>query len=198
MPPVSDTGVSLTRPTGDILDITSTNLERFSIEPSPDVPLTKNTCLRLIEAMHRFIVGDDDLVELLFVCLLAEGNVLWTGDPGIAKTTIAELFARALGCEFNYGQFNPDVLPSDVLGSYVFDQETQEHCLRKGGIFANIVMLDELNRASPRTRAALLTSMEEKSVTIEGTPLALEKAFHGDRHAIVAGRRHRPAAEGGA
>ena len=139
--------------------------------------MVADTAQRIKDELHRVIVGKDELIETLFSCLLAEGHILVEGNPGLAKTTITKLFAQTLGCTFNRQQFTPDLLPADITGSYVFDQKTGEFYVRKGGIFANIVMVDELNRATPRTQSALLEAMEERNVTIEGTTFPLEKPF---------------------
>jgi MoxR-like ATPase len=144
---------------------------------SPSIRLIADTAQRIMDEVHRFIVGKDDLIETLFICLLAEINLLVEGNPGIAKTTISKTFAHTLGCTFNRQQFTPDIMPSDVIGTYVYNQKTQEFILRKGGIFSNIVMVDEINRATPRTQSALLECMEERNVTIEGTTLPLERPF---------------------
>ena len=148
-----------------------------SFEISTDIGVVADTARRIEEELHRVIIGKDELIETLFTCLLAEGHILIEGNPGLAKTTITKLFAHTLGCTFNRQQFTPDMLPSDITGSYVYDQKTGEFYVRKGGIFANIVMVDELNRATPRTQSALLEAMEEKNVTIEGTTFPLEKPF---------------------
>ena len=142
-----------------------------------DIGMVADTAQRIKDELHRVIVGKDELIETLFSCLLAEGHILVEGNPGLAKTTITKLFAQTLGCTFNRQQFTPDLLPGDITGSYVFDQKTGEFYVRKGGIFANIVMVDELNRATPRTQSALLEAMEERNVTIEGTTFPLEKPF---------------------
>jgi MoxR-like ATPase len=142
-----------------------------------DIGMVADTAQRIKDELHRVIVGKDELIETLFSCLLAEGHILVEGNPGLAKTTITKLFAQTLGCTFNRQQFTPDLLPADITGSYVFDQKTGEFYVRKGGIFANIVMVDELNRATPRTQSALLEAMEERNVTIEGTTFPLEKPF---------------------
>ena len=141
------------------------------------IDMVADTAQRIKEELHQVIVGKDELIETLFSCLLAEGHILVEGNPGLAKTTITKLFAQTLGCTFNRQQFTPDLLPQDITGSYVFDQKTGEFYVRKGGIFANIVMIDELNRATPRTQSALLEAMEEHNVTIEGTTFPLEKPF---------------------
>ncbi len=150
----------------------------FNGFPRPlGIDMVADTAQRIKDELHRVIVGKDELIEKLFSCLLAEGHILVEGNPGLAKTTITKLFAQTLGCTFNRQQFTPDLLPGDIIGSYVFDQKTGEFYVRKGGIFANIVMVDELNRATPRTQSALLEAMEERMVTIEGTTFPLEKPF---------------------
>ncbi len=141
------------------------------------IDMVADTAQRIKDELHRVIVGKDELIEMLFSCLLAEGHILLEGNPGIAKTTITKLFAQSLGCSFNRQQFTSDLLPVDITGSFVFDQKTGEFYVRKGGIFANIVMVDELNRATPRTQSALLEAMEEHNVTIEGTTFPLERPF---------------------
>ncbi len=146
-------------------------------ESTPDIDVVVETARNIKDELHRVIVGKDDLIEMLFLSLLAEGHILVEGNPGLAKTTATKLFAQTLGCTFNRQQFTPDMLPSDITGSFVFDQKTSEFYVRKGGIFANIVMCDELNRATPRTQSALLEAMEERNVTIEGTTFPLEKPF---------------------
>ena len=151
--------------------------EDGSLPSAPDIALIADTAQRIKEELHRVIVGKDELIERLFMCLLAEGHILVEGNPGLAKTTTTKLFARTLGCTFNRQQFTPDLLPSDILGSYVYDQKTGEFYVRKGGVFANVVMVDEINRATPRTQSALLEAMEERNVTIEGTPFPLERPF---------------------
>jgi MoxR-like ATPase len=157
----------------------SNNTDQWSLDDPrrQDVERLNSTMQLIKDQIHRVIVGKDDLIEHLYLCLLAEGNILLEGNPGVAKTHVAKLFARTLGCSFNRQQFTPDLLPADITGSYVFDMKTAEFYVRKGGIFANIVMVDEINRAAPRTQSALLESMEERSVTIEGTTFPLELPF---------------------
>jgi len=151
--------------------------EDGSLPSAPDIALIADTAQRIKDELHRVIVGKDELIERLFMCLLAEGHILVEGNPGLGKTTTTKLFARTLGCTFNRQQFTPDLLPSDILGSYVYDQKTGEFYVRKGGVFANVVMVDEINRATPRTQSALLEAMEERNVTIEGTTFPLERPF---------------------
>jgi len=151
--------------------------EDGSLPSAPDIALIADAAQRIKDELHRVIVGKDELIERLFMCLLAEGHILVEGNPGLGKTTTTKLFARTLGCTFNRQQFTPDLLPSDILGSYVYDQKTGEFYVRKGGVFANVVMVDEINRATPRTQSALLEAMEERNVTIEGTTFPLERPF---------------------
>jgi len=147
------------------------------VQRTRDIDIVAETGRKIKDELHRVIVGKDELIEMLFLSLLAEGHILIEGNPGLAKTTATKLFAQTLGCTFNRQQFTPDMLPSDITGSFVFDQKTSEFYIRKGGIFANIVMCDELNRATPRTQSALLEAMEERNVTVEGTTFPLEKPF---------------------
>ena len=102
------------------------------------------------------------------VGILSNGNMLLEDFPGLAKTLLANTFARALGCKFKRVQFTPDLLPSDIMGTYMYDQKSGEFKLRAGPLFSNILLADEINRAPPKTQAALLEAMEEKQVTIEG------------------------------
>lgn len=151
--------------------------EGTSIQVAADVSTVAETAQLIKDELHRVIVGRDELIERLFLCLLAEGHILLEGNPGLAKTAITRQFAQTLGCTFNRQQFTPDLLPSDITGSYIYNQKTGEFYVRKGGIFANIVMVDELNRATPRAQSALLEAMEERNVTIEGTTFPLGKPF---------------------
>jgi MoxR-like ATPase len=116
-------------------------------------------------------------VKAIVACLLARGHALIEGVPGVAKTYTAKSIARLLSLDFRRVQMTPDLLPSDIVGYYVFDQRTGEFRLRKGPIFTNILLVDEINRASPRTQSALLEAMQERQVTIEGQTLKLEEPF---------------------
>ncbi|MCX9083375.1 MAG: MoxR family ATPase [Candidatus Methanoperedens sp.] len=122
----------------------------------------------IFEEVSKQVVGKTDLVNYLIISLLSQGNILMEGLPGVAKTTIAKSFAISLGCDFKRIQFTPDIMPSDITGTYIFDQKTKEFDLRKGPVFANIVLADEINRASPKSQSALLECMEERQVTLEG------------------------------
>jgi MoxR-like ATPase len=132
---------------------------------------------RVIDEVERSVVGKRALLEQIMAAVLAGGHVLLEDYPGLAKTLIARSFAQALGLEFKRIQFTPDLLPGDITGSYVYDRARNQFELRKGPIFANLVLADEINRASPRTQSALLEAMQEHQTTLEGETLALPEPF---------------------
>ncbi|MFC7224160.1 MoxR family ATPase [Halalkalicoccus sp. GCM10025322] len=136
---------------------------------------------RVYEAIHdemkTVLIGNDDIIEGLTISLLTGGHVLLEGPPGVAKTTAANLFARTIGLDYKRIQMTPDVLPADITGTHIFHEQTNEFTLQKGPIFANVVVADEINRASPKTQSALLEAMQEQQVTIEGETLALPEPF---------------------
>jgi MoxR-like ATPase len=128
-------------------------------------------------SVGRVVVGMDDIVTQLLIALLARGHVLLEGVPGTAKTTLAKAFAHVLGIEYHRVQFTPDLLPSDITGTYVFDRNQNNFVLRKGPLFCQLLLADEVNRAPAKTQAALLEAMQEIQVTIEGTTLPLPRPF---------------------
>lgn len=127
--------------------------------------------------ISRIVVGMEAVTERLLIALLANGHVLLEGVPGVAKTTLSKAFARILGCQYQRVQFTPDLLPSDVTGTYIFDRRSNEFVLRKGPIFCQVLLADEINRAPAKTQSALLEAMQENQVTIEGTTLMLPHPF---------------------
>jgi MoxR-like ATPase len=127
--------------------------------------------------IERVIVGKRDVIDLLLVALLCEGHVLIEDVPGTGKTMLAKSLARTLDCSFRRIQFTPDLLPSDVTGVSFFNQRTQEFEFRPGPIFAQVVLADEINRATPRTQSALLECMEERQVSLEGETRGLPRPF---------------------
>jgi len=132
---------------------------------------------RIISEVERFIVGKKDVIKMMLVALACEGHVLLEGPPGTAKTLMAKTFAKAIGATFARIQMTPDTLPADILGTVVYDVKSGEFRVKRGPIFANIVLVDELNRATPKTQAAFLEVMQERQVTIEGTTYPLERPF---------------------
>jgi MoxR-like ATPase len=132
---------------------------------------------RIVENVKRVIVGKEETIELAMIALLCEGHVLLEDVPGIGKTTLAKAFSRSLGCSFQRIQFTPDLLPSDVTGIYFFDQKRQDFVFRPGPVMAQVVLADEINRATPRTQSALLEAMQERQVTIDGNTMVLPRPF---------------------
>ena len=131
----------------------------------------------LIDNIEKVIVGKRDSVKLLIVGLLTNGHILIEDVPGTGKTTLALAVAKSIGGVFKRIQFTPDLLPSDVTGGFIYNPKTGEFELKKGPIFANIVLADEVNRTSPRTQSSLLECMQEYKVTLDGQTLALDKPF---------------------
>ena len=127
--------------------------------------------------MQQIVVGLDDVTDQLLVALFAGGHVLLEGVPGTAKTTLCRTFATILGIQFERIQFTPDLLPSDVTGIQVLDRNTSNFVLRKGPVFCQMLLADELNRAPARTQSSLLEAMQERQVTIDGTTLPLPEPF---------------------
>ena len=125
----------------------------------------------------RVIVGKEEVIDLLMVALLCEGHVLFEDVPGIGKTTLAKTLAKSLGCTFQRIQFTPDLLPSDITGITFFNQKKSEFEFRPGPLLAQIVLADEINRATPRTQSALLEAMEERQISVERETIALPRPF---------------------
>jgi len=125
----------------------------------------------------RVLIGNEDTVDRLTIALLTRGHVLLEGVPGVAKTTMANLLARTTGLDFNRVQMTPDVLPADVTGTNIYRENIGEFQVQKGPVFANVVVADEINRATPKTQSALLEAMQERTVTIEGQTMALPDPF---------------------
>jgi len=131
----------------------------------------------LIKNLEKVIVGKRNVIEMMIVGLLCQGHILIEDVPGVGKTVLARSLARSLGVTFSRLQFTPDMLPSDVTGVSVFNQVTHDFEFRPGPIFAQIILVDEINRATPKTQAALLEAMEERQVTVDGTTHVLPRPF---------------------
>jgi MoxR-like ATPase len=132
---------------------------------------------KTVAEVGRVVVGMEAVTHQFLIALLAGGHVLLEGVPGVAKTTLSKTFAQILGVHYNRLQFTPDLLPSDVTGTYIFDRKENEFVLRKGPVFCNVLLADEVNRAPAKTQSALLEAMQEIQVTIEGTTLLLPQPF---------------------
>jgi MoxR-like ATPase len=132
---------------------------------------------RTLLEVSRVVVGMDRVAHRFLIALLAGGHVLLEGVPGVAKTTLSKTFAQILGIQYQRIQFTPDLLPSDVTGTYVLDRKTNDFVLRRGPVFCQILLADEINRAPAKTQSALLEAMQEYQVTIEGTTLPLTPPF---------------------
>ncbi len=143
--------------------------------PVSDVAELSN---RVVQEVERAVVGKREVLEKIMTALLASGgHVLLEDYPGLAKTLIANSFSTALGLDFKRIQFTPDLLPGDITGGYIYDRSANTFTLRKGPLFANIILADEINRASPRTQSALLEAMQEYQVTLEGETMHLPQPF---------------------
>jgi MoxR-like ATPase len=129
------------------------------------------------QQVSTVVVGVESVTEQLLIALLAGGHVLLEGVPGVAKTTLSKVFARLLGCEFQRVQFTPDLLPSDVTGTSILDRAKSDFVLRKGPIFCQVLLADEINRAPAKTQSALLEAMQEYQVTVDGQTIALPRPF---------------------
>jgi len=140
----------------------------------PDIQATVH---RVVGNINKVIVGRERAIELVMVALLCEGHVLIEDVPGIGKTMLAKTVARSLGCTFRRIQFTPDLLPSDVTGIYYFNQKSQEFQFRPGPVMAQIVLADEINRATPRTQSAMLEAMQERQVTVDVETMPLPRPF---------------------
>ena len=142
-----------------------------------DLSQLKEAIDKIKAQLRKVIVGQDDFVELLLVALLADGHVLIEGVPGVAKTITAKLLSKTVHTAFNRIQFTPDLMPSDVLGTSILNMKTSDFEFKKGPIFSNLVLIDEINRAPAKTQAALFEVMEEKQITIDGNQYKMKPPF---------------------
>ena len=142
-----------------------------------NVECVREVCEKIKQEIKKVIVGQDNVIELMLAGLLARGHLLLEGVPGIAKTLMVKTLARTLNAEFKRIQFTPDLMPSDIVGTNVFDFSTHSFNLKKGPVFTNFLLADEINRTPPKTQAALLEAMEERQVSLDGTIHVLPDPF---------------------
>jgi MoxR-like ATPase len=152
-------------------------MEGEVFEQRTDLSLLQQSVLSVSEQIRKVIVGQDSMVKLIITALLADGHVLMEGVPGVAKTLTAKLTARSLDVQFSRIQFTPDLMPSDVLGTPVFNPREGTFEFKKGPVFSNVVLIDEINRAPAKTQAALFEVMEERQITIDGKTYPMQPPF---------------------
>ena len=151
--------------------------ENLEFQNRIDLTELQENVFKIKEQLRKVIVGQKDMVDLLLVAMLANGHALIEGVPGVAKTITAKLLSKTLSVGFSRIQFTPDLMPSDILGTSVFNVKTSDFEFKKGPIFSNMILIDEINRAPAKTQAALFEVMEEKQVTIDGTTYQMGKPF---------------------
>lgn len=151
--------------------------EELHFESRLDLSELHSKTTEIKEEIQKVIVGQDKVIQQLLVALLVKGHILLEGVPGVAKTLVAKLLSQTIATGFSRIQFTPDLMPSDILGTSIFNVKTSEFEFKKGPIFSNMILIDEINRAPAKTQAALFEVMEENQVTMEGTTYAMEQPF---------------------
>src|SRR5688500_875257 len=152
-------------------------MEERMIENRVDLSALNASIIDIRKEIGKIIVGQEKMIDLLITAILADGHVLIEGVPGVAKTLTAKLLSKIISVDFSRIQFTPDLMPSDVLGTSIFNLKTSEFEFKPGPIFSNIVLIDEINRAPAKTQAALFEVMEERQITIDGTTYRLEHPY---------------------
>ncbi|OPC52598.1 MoxR family ATPase [Elizabethkingia miricola] len=160
-----------------IPESTSTESQNPEFQSRIDMTALKNSLDKVKAEINKVIVGQDSMIEHLLVALLSNGHVLIEGVPGVAKTITAKLLAKTIAVDFSRIQFTPDLMPSDILGTAVFNAKTTEFEFKKGPIFSNFILIDEINRSPAKTQAALFEVMEERQITMDGRKYIMEEPF---------------------
>jgi len=142
-----------------------------------NIPEVSTICKELVDEVSKVVVGKKNVLKFVVLGAITDGHILFEDYPGLAKTLTVKTFSSAVGCKFSRIQFTPDLLPADITGTYVYSQKTGDFKLIKGPIFTNILLADEINRAPPKTQAALLEAMQEHQTTLEGDSYPLDKPF---------------------
>ncbi|UYW00394.1 MoxR family ATPase [Flavobacterium agricola] len=151
--------------------------ENIHFENRLQITTVKQQLDAIREQIHKVVVGQDQIIDLLLIALLANGHILIEGVPGVAKTLLAKTLSKTINTGFSRIQFTPDLMPSDVLGTSIFEAHKGAFSFKHGPIFSNFVLIDEINRAPAKTQAALFEVMEEKQITVDGTTYPMEKPF---------------------
>ena len=151
--------------------------ENIQFENRIDLSELQNSVFAMRKELHKVIIGQKDMIDLLIASILANGHSLIEGVPGVAKTITAKLLAKCISVDFSRIQFTPDLMPSDILGTSVFNMKTTEFDFKAGPIFSNIILIDEINRSPAKTQAALFEVMEERQITIDGKTYIMEAPF---------------------
>jgi MoxR-like ATPase len=134
-------------------------------------------CQKIVSQVSTVIVGKNAVLEKVMLAILANSHILFEDNPGLAKTLLARSFAMSMGCNFSRVQFTPDLLPADITGTYIYNVKTGEFELRRGPVFTNVLLADEVNRAPPKTQAALLEAMQERQATLDGKTHPIRDPF---------------------
>ncbi|MBS1626038.1 MAG: MoxR family ATPase [Bacteroidetes bacterium] len=151
--------------------------QNYTPAPPHDLDALRDAVARVKDEVRKIIVGQDSMIDLLITAILSNGHVLIEGVPGVAKTLSAKIIARCISADFSRIQFTPDLMPSDILGTNIFNFKSSEFEFRRGPIFSNIILIDEINRAPAKTQAALFEVMEERQVTIDSTTHMMSEPF---------------------
>ena len=153
------------------------NMEEQLFQSRVDLSGLQQAVTNIKQEMAKFIIGQDEMVELLITAILSDGHVLIEGVPGVAKTLTAKLLAKTMSVNFSRIQFTPDLMPSDIIGTNVFNLKTSEFEFKRGPLFSNVVLIDEINRAPAKTQSALFEAMEERQITVDGNTYPLAAPF---------------------
>ncbi len=152
-------------------------METELFEQRTDLSTLSEAVVAIRDQIKKIIVGQDEMVKLIITALLADGHVLMEGVPGVAKTLTAKLTARSLDVKFSRIQFTPDLMPSDVIGTPVFNPKEAVFDFKRGPLFSNVVLIDEINRAPAKTQSALFEAMEQRQITVDGKTYPLQAPF---------------------
>ena len=152
-------------------------MEETNFTPRTDLTELKESIDKVRIEVKKIIVGQEKIIDMMIAAVLADGHILIEGVPGIAKTLLAKIIARTISADFSRIQFTPDLMPSDILGTSVFNVKTSEFEFNRGPLFSNIILIDEINRAPAKTQAALFEAMEERQVTVDGTTYKMDIPF---------------------